>query len=292
MTRRTVIVTGASSGIGAAVARRLGEMGFAVYAAARRADEISRTAGVVPVCTDVTDHGSLEALARRAIDETGRIDVLINNAGYGSFGSVEEVPLGEARRQFEVNVFGPARLTQLVVPHMRERGRGRIVNVTSVGGRIHEPLGGWYHASKFAIEGLSDCLRMELAPFGIDVVVVEPSSTRTGWGALAIAGLTAVSGSGPYAAQARVLAASHESAAASPRITSTPETVAAVVVQAVRARRPLTRYAAGTGARQLLLARRLLPDRAFDALMARAFGADPARRAAPGRGLRRRVRES
>ncbi|MEU4237350.1 oxidoreductase [Actinoplanes sp. NPDC026619] len=272
MSRRTVVVTGASSGIGAVVARRLGEMGFAVYAAARRVDEVPRAPGVVAVHADCTDPASLEDLVGRAAGETGRIDVLVNNAGYGAFGSVEEVPAEEARRQFEVNVFGPARLTQLVVPHMRKRGRGRIVNVTSVGGRIYEPLGGWYHASKFAVEGLSDCLRMELAPFGIDVVVVEPGSTRTGWGSVALAGLLATSGSGPYGEQAKALAASHTSAADNPRITSSPETVGEVVIQAVRARRPLTRYAAGTGARPLLLARRLLPDRAFDALMARAFG--------------------
>ncbi|MGX6605005.1 oxidoreductase [Micromonosporaceae bacterium Da 78-11] len=272
MARRTVIVTGASSGIGAEVARRLGKDGFTVYAVARRVEEVPSEAGIVAVRADVTDHAALASLVGRAIDETGRIDVLVNNAGYGSLGSLEEVPTEEARRQFEVNVFGPARLTQLVVPHMRRRGRGRIVNVTSVGGKIYEPLGGWYHASKFAVEGLSDCLRMELAPFGIDVVLVEPSSTRTGWGTVAIKGLLATSGSGPYRTQAQALAASHESAMDNPRITSSSETVAAVVVQAVRARRPLTRYAAGAGARPVLLARRLLPDRVFDVLMARAFG--------------------
>jgi NAD(P)-dependent dehydrogenase (short-subunit alcohol dehydrogenase family) len=274
MARRTVVLTGGSSGIGAVVSRRLAAMGFTVFAAARRVDEVPREDGIVAVKVDVTDHSSLEELVRRAVEETGRIDVLVNNAGYGSFGSLEEVPPEEARRQFEVNVFGPARLTQLVVPHMRRAGRGRIVNVTSVGGRIYEPLGGWYHASKFAVEGLSDCLRMELAPFGIDVVVVEPSSTRTGWGTVALTALRETSGSGPYREQAEALAASHESAAANPRITSTPEAVAEVVIQAVRARRPLTRYAAGTGAKPLLLARRLLPDRAFDVLMAKAFGVE------------------
>ena len=247
-------------------------MGFTVYAAARRVEEVPADDGVVAVRTDVTDHASLQELVRRAIDETGRIDVLVNNAGYGSFGSLEEVPVAEARRQFEVNVFGPARLTQLVVPYMRAAGRGRIVNVTSVGGRIYEPLGGWYHASKFAVEGLSDCLRMELAPFGIDVVVVQPSATRTGWGSVALTALRETSGAGPYREQSEALAASHESAADNPRITSSAETVADVVIQAVRARRPLTRYPAGTGAGPLLLARRLLPDRAFDVLMAKAFG--------------------
>jgi NAD(P)-dependent dehydrogenase (short-subunit alcohol dehydrogenase family) len=272
MPRRTVIITGASSGIGAAVARKLGGGGFAVYAAARRVEEVPREAGIIAVRADLTDHAALAGLVSRAIDETGRIDVLVNNAGYGSLGSLEEVSTEEVRRQFEVNVIGPARLTQLVVPHMRERGRGRIVNVTSVGGKIYEPLGGWYHASKFAVEGLSDCLRMELAPFGIDVVVVEPGSTRTEWGDVALDGLIATSGSGPYQEQARALAASHRSAAGNARITSAPDTIADVVIQAVRARRPLTRYAAGTGARPVLLARRVLPDRAFDALMARIFG--------------------
>src|SRR5262245_63063522 len=157
MTDRVAIVTGASSGIGEATARRLREMGYTVYAAARRVDRMAplAQAGIHPVGVDVTDDASLVGFVDRVIAESGRVDVLVNNAGYGSYGAVEEVPLDEARRQFEVNVFGLARLTQLVLPHMRRQGAGRIVNISSIGGKIHEPLGGWYHATKFAVEGLS-----------------------------------------------------------------------------------------------------------------------------------------
>jgi NAD(P)-dependent dehydrogenase (short-subunit alcohol dehydrogenase family) len=196
----------------------------------------------------------------------GRIDALINNAGYGSYGAVEDVPMAEARRQFEVNVFGLARLIQLATPMMRAQGSGRIVNITSIGGKMHEPLGGWYHATKFAVEGLSDCLRMELAPFGIQVVVVEPGGIRTEWGGIAHESLLASSGDTAYAEQAhahaRLLAGSATSSLISP-----PEVVARTIARALRARRPRTRYATGGGARTILFLRRILSDRGFDALM-------------------------
>src|SRR5215813_6719349 len=151
MTDTVAIVTGASSGIGEAIARRLQTIGYTVYAAARRVDRMAPLAevGVRPVGVDVTDDASLVGLVEHVIAESGRVDVLVNNAGYGSYGAVEDVPLDEARRQFEVNVFGLARPSQLVLPHMRRQRSGRIVNISSMGGRIHEPLGGWYHATKF-----------------------------------------------------------------------------------------------------------------------------------------------
>src|SRR5262245_52781560 len=157
MDTKVAIVTGASSGIGESTARRLRALGYTVYAAARRVDRMAGLAadGIRVVRLDVTDDASMSALVDHVVAESGRIDVLVNNAGYGSYGAVEDVPLAEARRQFEVNVFGLARLTQLVLPHMRRQGAGRIVNISSIGGKIHEPLGGWYHATKFAVEGLS-----------------------------------------------------------------------------------------------------------------------------------------
>lgn len=266
--KKIALVTGASSGIGEATVRRLVADGYLVYAAARRIERMQPLTGlgvrVLPL--DLCDDASIVRLAETVRDEQGRLDALINNAGYGSYGALEDVPLAEARRQFEVNVFGLARLIQLVTPMMRAQRSGAIVNITSIGGKMHEPLGSWYHATKFAVEGLSDCLRMELAPFGIHVVVVEPGAIRTEWGGIAHDSLLARSGKTAYAEQAeahaRMLAGANTSS-----MTSPPETVAATISMALRARRPRTRYATGGGARTILTLRRLLSDRGFDAFM-------------------------
>jgi NAD(P)-dependent dehydrogenase (short-subunit alcohol dehydrogenase family) len=267
MSDRVAIVTGASSGIGEATARRLQAMGYTVYAAARRVDWMAPLAevGIRPVAVDVTDDASLVGLVEQVVAESGRVDVLVNNAGYGSYGAVEDVPLDEARRQFEVNVFGLARLTQLVLPHMRRQRSGRVINVSSIGGKIYEPLGGWYHATKFAVEGLSDSMRMELAPLGIHVIVIEPGAIATEWSSIAGQHLLATSGQGPYAAQAARMAAFFT--ADSDGLASPPTVIADAVAAAVSARRPRTRYAVGRGAKPILAARRILPDRAFDRLM-------------------------
>jgi NAD(P)-dependent dehydrogenase (short-subunit alcohol dehydrogenase family) len=267
MSDKVAIVTGASSGIGEATAYKLQAMGYKVYAAARRVDRMAPLAdvGIRPVRVDVTDDASLVDFVKQVVAESGRVDVLVNNAGYGSYGAVEEVPLDEARRQFEVNVFGLARLSQLVLPHMRRQRFGRIVNISSIGGRIYEPLGGWYHATKFAVEGLSDSMRMELAPLGIQVIVIEPGAIATEWSAIAGQNLLATSGQGAYADQAELMAAF---LTADPRgQASPPSVIADAVAKAVSARRPRTRYAVGRGAKPILAARRILPDRAFDRLM-------------------------
>lgn len=272
MTTKTALVTGASSGIGEATARTLVGRGFTVYGAARRADRLEKLSvdGVRPLVMDVTDEASTTAGIAHIIDETGRIDVLVNNAGYGSYGAIEDVPLDEARAQFDVNVFGAAHLAQLVLPHMRERRSGTIVNITSIGGKIHTPLGGWYHSTKFALEGLSDSLRLEAKPFGIDIVVIEPGGIATEWGAIAAEHLLEVSGDGAYAAPAHAVASSLNSEAGVGR-NSPPQVIADAIGKAVTARRPKTRYAVGFGARPLLFLRWLLPDRAFDALITRAI---------------------
>ncbi|MEU4290071.1 oxidoreductase [Kribbella sp. NPDC026596] len=273
MTPKTALVTGASSGIGAATARKLHGLGYTVYGAARRLDRMKELAeeGIRLLELDVTDEDSLRAGVQRILDETGRIDVLVNNAGYGSYGAVEEVPLSEARYQFEVNVFGAARLIQLVLPGMRAQRSGTIVNISSMGGKIYTPLGGWYHGTKFALEALSDCLRMEVRPFGIDVVVIEPGGIRTEWGGIAAANLRKTSGSGAYAAQADAMARSMDSES-SDRRSSPPEVIADTIAKAVTARRPRTRYAAGFAAKPLIALRHLLPARAFDTVIRRATG--------------------
>src|ERR1700754_928544 len=205
MASTVALVTGASSGIGKATAVALRELGYTVYAAARRVDRMRELAdlGVQVLAMDVTDDESMTGGVKRIIAEAGRLDVLVNNAGYGSYGALEDVSLDEARRQFDVNVFGLARLTQLALPHMRAQRSGYVVNVSSIGGKMYEPLGGWYHPTKFAVEALSDSLRMELKPFGIHVVVIEPGAIRTEWGGIAGDSVLARSGDTAYAGQAR-----------------------------------------------------------------------------------------
>jgi NAD(P)-dependent dehydrogenase (short-subunit alcohol dehydrogenase family) len=240
-TAKIALVTGASSGIGEATARELAAAGFTVYAAARRVERLHTLAeaGIHPIAMDVTDDASMQAGVETILTEQGRIDVLVNNAGYGSYGALEDVPMEEARAQMEVNVFGAARLTQLVLPAMRAQHSGTIVNVTSMGGKITTPLGAWYHATKFALEALSDCLRMEVAPFGIDVVIIEPGGIRTEWSGIAAEKVRAVSSSGPYAPQGNAVANSPTSASTRRR-SSPPELIGKTITKAVTTRRPRT----------------------------------------------------
>jgi NAD(P)-dependent dehydrogenase (short-subunit alcohol dehydrogenase family) len=271
---RVAIVTGASSGIGHATALRLHAAGFTVYAGARRVEKMKdlADAGIHTVDLDVTDDASMVALVDRVIAETGRIDVLVNNAGYGSFGALEDVSNAEGRRQFDVNVFGLARMTQLVLPHMRAQKSGRIINMSSMGGRIYEPLGSWYHATKFAVEGMSDSLRVELRPFGIDVVLIEPGGTSTEWGSIAADGLIAASASTAYADQAPGVAKLLRSMDTKPRPSASPDRIAKAVTRAATAGRPRVRYLLGPGAKPLVALKAILPARGFDAILARIFG--------------------
>lgn len=269
--QKIALVTGASSGLGALTAKQLAARGYLVAGAARRPELVSELPGVFPVRLDLTEAESIE----HAVDEVeaalGRpVDILVNNAGYGEFGSLEETPVDHARRQFEVNVFGLAALTQRVIPSMREAGSGRIVNVSSLAGEFSSPLGGWYHASKFALEALSDSMRAELRPFGIDVTVVQPGPVRTAWHDEAMHSLEATSGDGPYQGMATAVARYHRSTQ-STAITSDAETVAAVIVEAATAKRPRTRYRVGRGASTAIAFSRL-PDRVFDAMTRRQFG--------------------
>ena len=269
MSSKVAVVTGASSGIGEAVAPALQAKGFTVYAVARRIERMAALAadGIRTVRADVTDDASLVALVDQIIAESGRIDVLVNNAGYGSYGAVEDVPLAEARRQFDVNIFGLARLTQLVLPHMRAQHSGTVINISSMGGKIYEPLGGWYHATKFALEGLSDSMRMEVAPFGIAVVVIEPGAIKTEWAGIAADSLVEMSGHGAYAEQAASLTRLLRAADGPNARGSDPAVVAGAVVKAATARRPRTRYAVGLAAKPLIYTRKVLTDRAFDRVM-------------------------
>lgn len=265
---KVALVTGASSGIGEATVRRLLADGYKVYAGARRVERMQplQQAGAVLLALDVTDDASMVAAIDTIRKDHGRLDALVNNAGYGSYGALEDVPMDEARRQFEVNVFGLARLSQLATPMMRAQRGGAIVNITSIGGKMHEPLGAWYHATKFAVEGLSDCLRMELAPFGIHVIVIEPGAIKTEWGGIARESMLKYSGETAYREQAQMHARMFEGADKS-NMASPPEVVAETIASALRAQRPRTRYATGGGAKMILALRRLTSDRGFDWLM-------------------------
>jgi NAD(P)-dependent dehydrogenase (short-subunit alcohol dehydrogenase family) len=271
---KTALVTGASAGIGEATVRRFLADGYIVYAAARRLDRMAplAAAGAKLLPLDLTEDASIVAAIDKIRGETGRLDVLVNNAGYGSFGAVEDVPMDEARRQFEVNVFGAARLCQLALPMMRAQRSGKIVNVTSVGGKFGLPFGAWYHATKFALEGLSDGLRQETKPFGIDVIVIEPGGIRTEWSGIARDNLIARSGDTSYGPQARQMAKIFASEMAERRA-SPPEAVADIIADSVAAKRPRIRYAAAGGAPMILFLARVLPDRAKDALVARMIKA-------------------
>ena len=271
---KTALVTGASSGIGEETARTLHKLGYTVYAAARRTDRLEQLTptGIHALTMDVTDDESMTSSIEQIIAETGRIDVLVNNAGYGSFGAIEDVPIDEARRQFEVNVFGLARLTQLVLPHMRAQRSGTIINISSIGGRFTTLLGGWYHASKHAVEALSDALRMETTPFGIDVVVIEPGLIRTEWSGIAANRLEETAEGSAYASQIKAVANSMRSESTNKR-QSPPSVIADTVEKIVTARKPRTRYVVGFAAKPLVTLRRILPDRAFDRLISAGQGA-------------------
>ena len=275
MSGKVALVTGGSSGIGEATALELKKAGFVVHAAARRTDRMVplREAGLRTIALDVTDEASATSAVEEILAEHGRIDVLVNNAGYGSYGALEEVPLAEAQAQLDVNLLGLARLAQLVLPTMRRQESGTIINISSVGGRFATPLGSWYHTSKYAVEGLSDALRLELDRFGINVVVIEPGSIQTEWGAIAAGKVRATSGNGPYAEQAGAMAKSLD-ASSRPGylLASQPDVIAKAVRKAATARRPKTRYAVGRGAKPMIWASRVLPDRAFDALIKRGSG--------------------
>lgn len=208
--KKTALVTGASSGMGKAIARRLIQDGYQVYVAARHVEKMADLAslGAQPLRMDISLDAEIVSGVETILAQTGGVDVLVNNAGFGLYGPVEEIDIEEARYQFEVNLFGAARLTQLLLPGMRARRSGHIVNITSMGGKMYSILGAWYHATKHALEGWSDCLRLEVAEFGIKVVIVEPGVIETGFGDAASDTIVRRSASGPYGHLVKMVAMS------------------------------------------------------------------------------------
>jgi len=265
---RPVLITGCSTGIGRATAERLAADGWKVYASARRPDSIEdlRGRGCETIALDVTDERSMKRAVKTIGDDAGPVGALVNNAGYSQSGAVETIPMDSVRRQFETNVFGLMRMCQLVLPGMRAAGSGRIVNISSMGGKLTFPGGGVYHATKHAVEALSDALRYEVAGFGVDVVVIEPGLIITNFGEAAVGSMAEVESDGPYgkfnADVARVTAGAYEGGLA--RFGGGPETVAAKIAKALETRRPSTRYKVTPSARVVMGMRRAMTDRMWD----------------------------
>lgn len=269
MKQKVILITGASSGIGYDTATRLAKQGHKVYGAARRIDKMQplKELGVTPIKMDVTDDASMIAGVNTVMEAEGRIDVLVNNAGYGYFGAIENVSMEEARKQLEVNVFGLARLTQLVIPHMRQQGSGRIVNLASIAGKLALYFGGWYHVSKFAVEGFSDALRMEQKPFGIDVVIIEPGGIRTEWGVIAADHLAESSKGTVYEQAALNEANAMKYTYTRAKLLSNPSVIAKAICKGVNKRHPKARYRTGMGSHSLVFLHWLLPSKWWDGLM-------------------------
>jgi NAD(P)-dependent dehydrogenase (short-subunit alcohol dehydrogenase family) len=268
-------VTGCSSGIGAATAARLATAGWTVYATARRPETLSglEAKGCRTLALDVDDEASRRAAVKAVVDAEGAVGVLVNNAGYSQSGAVESVPDERVRAQFETNVFAPLALCREVLPGMREQGWGKIVNVSSMGGRFTFPGGGLYHATKHALEALSDALRFEVAGFGVDVILIEPGIIKTGFGARAVKEIGGVS-DGPYAhfnqAVAEASARVYEEGPLS-RLGGPPEAVAERIEAAISAKRPRARYPVTPSARVLMTLHSVLPQRAWDTVLATSF---------------------
>ena len=274
-TSTVVLITGCSTGIGRATAERLAKKGWNVYASARRPESIEdlKQKGCKTLALDVTDEASMRAAVDQVVGEEGAVGALVNNAGYSQSGALESVPMDQLRRQFETNVFGLLRMCQLVLPGMREQRDGRIVNISSMGGRVTFPGGGAYHATKYAVEALSDVLRFEVSGFGIHVVLIEPGLIRTQFGEAAVTSIGEIEQDGPYAKFNAAVAATTAGAYHGPlsRLGAGPEAVARTIEKALTKSRPKARYPVTASARLMLAQHAILPDRAWDAMVGTTF---------------------
>lgn len=266
--KKVILITGASAGMGKATAIWLINEGHIVYGAARRIEKMNDLVelGGHSLKMDVTSETEIDAGVKKIIDEQGRIDVLINNAGYSVYGSVEDVSKKDARRQFDVNLFGLGELTQKVLPYMRKQKSGHIINVTSIGGKIYMALGAWYHASKHALEGWSDCLRLETKQFGIKVSIIEPGAIETEFSDVMNQPMIDRSKGGPYENLSNAIIEANKGANDGSSSTS-PDIIAKTISKAISSKNPKTRYAAGKMAKPILFFRRWLSDKAFDKMI-------------------------
>lgn len=268
---KVILITGATSGIGFETAKFLTKQGHIVYGAGRQEEKLKRlkAAGIKPINLDVTSEESTKIAVESILKKEGKIDILINNAGYGSYGAIEDVSLQEAQKQFDVNLFGVARLTQLVLPHMRKQMSGRIINISSMGGRITTYFVAWYHATKYALEAFSDALRMEVKEFGIDVSIIEPGGVKTPWGFIAADYLSSSAKGGAYEVAA-LKAAEGMKKQYSGNMMSNPLVISKAISKAVNSKKPRTRYLIGFGAKPIVFMHTILPTRVFDRIMMRA----------------------
>ena len=266
--KKVILITGASSGMGNETAKDLIKQGNVVYCAARRIEQMNdlKRLGGHTLKLDISKKEDIASAVDTVIKEQGRIDILWNNAGYGLYGSVEETNLEDARYQFEVNLFGLARLTQLIIPHMRKEKSGTIINTSSIGGKIYSNLGAWYHASKHAVEGFSDCLRLELEPFGINVVVLEPGAIKTEFPEVMSKQILSHSGNGPYKELAERISDFSLKESGKDGSGSPPSVISDTIQKIIKSKRPNTRYAVGKFSSFALFMRKYLSDRAFDKL--------------------------
>lgn len=264
--KKVVLITGASSGMGKETAKLLAQKGYVVYASARREDKMNDLIplGVNTIYMDVTDDHSMVNAVHKIVAKENRIDVLVNNAGFGTYGAIEDVPMEQAKYQLEVNLFGTARLTQLVLPHMRKQKFGKIVNISSIGGKFATPFGGWYHASKFALEALSDSLRNEVKQFGIDVIVIEPGGVKTEWGNIAFESLKKNVENSAYKELATKFAN-----AFTKTLDKNAESIviAEIIKKSIESSNPKTRYIGGYMAKAGIIARKLLSDKMLDKMI-------------------------
>lgn len=264
--KKVVLITGASSGMGKETALKLIQEGYIVYGAARRVERMNDLVkvGGYAIKMDVTDHYSIVTGVQQIVEEHGKIDVLWNNAGYAEYGSVEETSIDAARRQFEVNNFGVAAITKEVLPVMRNQKSGLIINTSSMGGKMYTPLGAWYHASKHALEGWSDCLRIEVKQFGINVVVLEPGAIKTEFADVMTAPMMKRSGNGPYANIAKAMEKLTEDSNKKPNASSPSSVIANTISKIIKAKKPKTRYVVGKMAKPMMFMRKWFGDRLFD----------------------------
>jgi len=267
--KETILVTGASSGMGRETAITLAKEGYVVYAAARRIDKLNelKEYGCIPIQLDIANEIDIENAVNRIEMEAEGIDILFNNAGIAILGSLEETSMAEAKKTFEVNLFGLARLTQLVIPSMRKKGKGKIINTSSIAGKVHGPMSTWYVASKHALEGLSSSLRVELKPFGIDVVIIRPGVVSTGLIATYVDPMLNQPKKGPYAEMTKVIAEWSKSRENNPKYSSPPSVIADTVLKIIKSKNPKTAYEVGKTSSQMIWSRKLLSDRVLDKMM-------------------------
>lgn len=266
--KKVILVTGATDGIGRQAAIMFAQQGHTVYGGGRNPQKLEtlKNENVIPVKLDLTQVSTLKDAIQEILSKENRIDALVNCAGYGSYGAIENVTMEEARRQFDVNIFGLAELVKLVLPQMRKQHSGQIVNISSMGGRLTTYFGTWYHATKYALEAFSDALRMETKQFGINVSIIEPGGIKTNWGIIAANHLKQSSEGTVYEQEANRTAKMMKAEYTS-NMLSNPKVIAKAINKAVNSNQPKPRYLVGFGAKPLVFMHAIMPTKAFDWLM-------------------------